>query len=279
MRFPSLQPFTRDNFRVDLIEEDFRNRVWEKGSKVDWQQVCDCPCGTTSTVGGNTSSVRDFPLDCPLCFGRGKVYTDPQEITVMMTSSSSSEEVYNVWGEFSSGTVYITFLPENLPLEWDKIVLKEGSRLYSESRIRKNTIEPLRYPIIKRKIVSGSESSSTTPVESEVGVTLCYRGIDRGISSTIPLVEGVDFSVTADGRIDWTLGVTSGKAPKVGERYSVRYFSRPVFVVRDFPYVRRDFYEEVRRELVYQNYPIKVLAVLEHLGAFTTQNPPPGESP
>jgi hypothetical protein len=276
MRFPSLRPFGRDNLRVDLVEEDFRNRVWEEGTLVDWQQACDCPCGTVSSIEGRTAAVRDFPLDCPLCDGKGKVYSAPQEIIVLMTSSSSSEEVYSVWGEYSSGTIYVTFLPENLPMEWDRVTLKQGSRLYSESRIRKGVRDRLRYPITKRKIISGSETDPTVPVEFELGVSLCYKGLQLGESSTVPLVEGVDFSITTDGLIDWTLGVASGTAPDIGERYAVRYFARPVFVIRDFPYVRRDFYEEIRRTLVYQNYPIKTLALLEHLSS-SAPNPPAGD--
>jgi hypothetical protein len=279
MIFPSLRPAGRDNLRVDLVEEDFRNRVWEDGTVVDWQQACDCPCGTVSNIEGRTAAVRDFPLDCPLCNGKGKVYAPAQEITVLMTSSASSAEVYNVWGEYSSGTIYITFLPENLPLEWDKVTLKQGSRLYTESRIRKGVVDGARYAITKRKIIMGSEADPTVPVEVELGVTACYRGISLGGASETPLVENVDFSVTADGYIDWTLGVARGTAPAVGERYSIRYFARPVFVVRDFPYVRRDFFEEIRRELVYQNYPIKVLAILEHLGTFTSPASPPDTGP
>jgi hypothetical protein len=279
MRFPSLRPFGPDNFRVDLVEEDFRNRVWEDGAVVDWQQACDCPCGTVSNIEGRTAAVRDFPLDCALCSGKGKIYAPAQEITVLMTASSTAEEVYNVWGEYSSGTVYITFLPENLPMEWDKVTLKQGSRLYTESRIRKGVIDGARYAITKRKIIMGSEADPTVPVEVELGVTACYRGIQLGGASETPLVENVDFAVTADGYVDWTLGIAKGTAPAVGERYSIRYFARPVFVVRDFPYVRRDFFEEIRRELVYQNYPIKVLAILEHLGTFTSPASPPDTGP
>jgi len=281
MRFPSLKPFATDNFRVDLVEEDFRNRVWEDGTLCDWRQACDCPCGTVSQVAGRTSAVRDFPLDCPLCDGRGKVWGEPQEIMVLVTASASSEEVYNVWGEYSSGTVFMTFLPENLPMEWDKITLKQGSRMWTESRIRSGTIDGARDQIVKRKILMGSESDPTTPVEIELGVTMCFRGVGLGVASQTPLVEGTDFEVTEDGMIDWTKGIALGTAPAIGERYSIRYFARPVFVVRDFPFLKRDYYEEIRRELVYQNYPVKVLAILESLGSPMYTNPasPPDSGP
>jgi hypothetical protein len=280
MRFPTLKP-NPDNFRVDLIEDDFRNRVWEKGTLVSWSQACDCPCGTVSDVAGRSSAVRDFPVNCPMCSGRGKIYTDPQDITVLMTASSSSEEVYNVWGEYSSGTSFFSFLPENLPLEWDKITLKEGSRLFTESRIRKSLglSDSLRYAIVKRKIVSGSEEDAYVPYEQELGTTLCYKGVSLGVTDTTPLVENVDFSVTEDGLIDWSLGDDLGTSPLPGERYAIRYFCRPTFVVRDFPYIKRDFYELVRGGLVYQNYPIKVLAVMEHLSTFTSPHSPPDTGP
>lgn len=280
MRFPTLKP-NPDNWRVDLIEDDFRNRVWEKGTLVSWSQACDCPCGTVSTIAGRTAAVRDFPVDCPLCSGKGKVYTEPQDIIVLMTASSSSEEVYNVWGEYASGTTFFSFLPENLPSEWDRVTLKEGNRLYSESRIRKGVgyNDALRYAITKRRIVCGSEEDPYVPQELELGVTLCFRGDSLGLGVSEPLIENVDFSVTETGLIDWTLGDDLGTAPLPGERYAIRYFCRPTFIIRDFPYIKRDFYETIKGELVFQNYPVKVLAILEHLGTFTSPHAPPDTGP
>lgn len=270
MKLPTLKP-PIDNFRVDLIEDDFRNRVWEKGTLVSWQQACDCPCGTVSSISGRTSAVRDFPVDCPLCYGKGKVYSEPQEIMTLMTSSSTNEEVYNVWGEYATGTSFFSFLPENIPLEWDRLTLLQGSKMFSETKIRSSSeTDFLRYPIIRRKFFVGSEADQSVPEEREVGVTLCFKGVGLGLPSAEPLVEGVDFEVTESGGLDWSLGDALGTSPEPGERYGIRYFSRPTFIVRDFPYVKRDFYELIRRELVYQNYPVRVLAILEHLGTFTS---------
>ena len=81
-------------------------------------------------------------------------------------------------------------------------------------------------------------------------------------------VEGVDFSITEVGDIDWTLGMSESTAPSPGTFYSIQYYAHPVYVVRSMPYNFRDITIKTKvKSKKHQELPTKVLCWLEFLGS------------
>lgn len=269
---PLLVNVKKSQTRVDFNALWTRSTTLEKATKILWQQACACPCGTDHTDEDQTVRVLDLPVSCAMCGGSGRLYGAPQETWALLTDASREESVYTVWGSFSRGSMLVTFLPENLPGEWDRIILSEGHLVLTDRRQRKAVVERPRYPISKRTIPVGSGDGLLVPLEVTTGVIGCYKTLPDGGTDPTPLVEGTDFIVTDDGYIDWTLGDGLGTSPEVDSYYAVRYFARPVYVVRDFSYMRRDFYEVMKGELVYTHHPVAAVALLEHIG------PPPAPS-
>lgn len=263
--------------RVDLQEALSRTSAQEKGTEVLWQRAVACPCATDATVHDDQVMVGLPPLDCEVCGGVGKIYGAPQPTVMMLADASNPMLVFTVWGELSRGAVEVTAMPENLLSEWDRITLVQGTVTLTEWMVRKGVVERPRYEVVKRTFPIGSGEGLLTPQEVIVGVTDCYVASPSGVVYSTPRVEGVDFIITDDGYIDWTLGDSLGTAPAIGARYSVRYFARPVYVVRDHPYIRRDFYELIKGEMQYKSHPTKAIALQEWLGL--TDPPVTGRGP
>lgn len=263
---PLLVNVKQSTIRVDFNAEWNRSAAQEKATHIKWQQVCACPCGTEHTKDSQAVFVRDSPVSCDACGGTGRLYGPAQDTLALITDASRMESTYALWGGYSRGSISVTFMPENLPAEWDRITLSEGHIVLTDRRVRKATVERPRYPISKRKVAVGSGAGCTTPRDVIVGVIGAYKLRPDGTTDPAPMEESVDFVVTDDGYIDWTLGDARGSAPALGQQYGVRYFARPVYVVRDFAYMRRDFYELRKGDLVYVQHPVAAIALLEHLG-------------
>lgn len=272
MNLPTLRVnIKKSPVRVDLQEHLSRSSAQEKGTELLWQRAVACPCATEAQVHGDQVMIGLPPLDCEMCGGVGKIYGPPQQVVMMLADASNPLLVFTVWGELSRGAVEVTAMPENLLAEWDRLTLLQGVVSLTEWCARKHTVERPRYEIVRRTFPIGSGEGGLVPTEITVGVTDCFKASLSGVVDPTPLVEGTDFTVTDTGYIDWSLGDALGTAPEVGARYSVRYFARPVYVVRDHPYIRRDFYEMYKGEMQYKSHPTRAIALQEWLGI---TNPP-----
>jgi hypothetical protein len=173
--------------------------------------------------------------------------------------------------------------PEHMPDRLDRLTMLAGVRVLSETRQRTaSSVERLRYPIVRRVFPTGSVGPGAGGTLT-VGVVLARWSNPNGVVQAGALTEGVHFEVTQDGSIDWTLGDTAEPrtSPPEGAWYSMRYYARPVFVVKGFPFIRRDtFVQDIGQpEQEFSYLPLLVHAAPEFLGHRDgdelTNEPPP----
>lgn len=263
-KLPKNQP------RADFRPEEFRKFIHNHGLQCVWEQAAQCPCrrkmadvakglGVQNVLSKSTGEARS---DCPVCDGRGWLFHSPTDTVALFTSGSDNPAILAM-GEAGRGMVLITCLPENLPAFKDRFTLKDSVVVMREGRLRAAgvTIEALRYPVVVRGI-------QTANGDVEIGVLYCHKSDSNGATTSgKQLVEGTDFAITDDGRINWALGIANGKAPTVGEWYTVTYYHRPRFVVDNFPHGWRDTRITFKHpESLVVPMPVHVLAKLEHLG-------------
>lgn len=239
--FPSREP-TKLRPRVDFDPERFRKLVFTKGVDLEWEQCAECPCSRNSndfelTLDYSTSSAStgESRPDCALCDGRGYFWHSPQPIRAVLTSGSSKTDAYAIYGEYGRGMVSVTTLPEHLPAYGDRFTVLNSVMVYRETRTRSsNAVESLRYPAQTRTL-------DLATGETEARILRLQFADAQGVSDAAnTLVEGVDFVVSPDGALDFSLGDANGSAPVEGIRYSVSYFARPRYYVASHPHTHRD---------------------------------------
>lgn len=269
---PLVLPGT-DAERTDFDLQDFRHALTAKSVRLWWEGATTCPCARIITVRGATQATGEPRVNCLACGGSGIAYDAGQQTFGMLLGTHDQQRRWNQEGPLAIGYAHLTLLPENLPATDDRFTLFDGWRVQTETRERQS-LEPerLRYPIQRRVITTGGGLRQETPVKKTVGVLDCRYTDTSGVVQSTVLVEGTHFVVTAGGLIDFALGDDLNVSPAVGARYAVRYFCRPVFVVIDHVYVRRDLYNRTDLgELHLGEHPVAALVMAEHLG---TRNPP-----
>lgn len=263
--------------RVDFVEPELRRFILQHGQELQWESAARCPCirqlaGQSASFTGETFEQRK---DCPECSGNGVIYFNPQLVTAFLLSASQDQGLRRLYGERSSGMVRITVNHEHKPSIGDRYVATKSTYATDEVRVRTAaTVEALRYPIAIRTYEVGSAGDPTEGEERELGVVYCRRVDENGELLGNVLVEDTDFVITAEGKIDWTLGDGLGTAPEEGNRYSAKYYSHPVYVVEAVPYQHRDQWVKVRNptdekssDLQFKQLPIHVHCWFEQLGS------------
>jgi len=255
--------------RVDFDMEQYRNLVFAKGVDLTWEQCAECPCSrsasdfTLSVIHTTTQTTGEARPDCPLCDGRGYFWHSAQQIRAIVTAGSSSTEAFAIYGEYARGMMSVSTLPEHLPAYGDRFTVINSVQVYRETKTRTaDTIEALRYPVQARTL-------DLLTGETDVRVLRLQYADVNGISQeNYSLTEGVDFVVTNEGALDFSLGEVLGTAPSEGIRYSVAYFARPRYYVADHPHTHRDsirkFKSATESPLA---LPIQVRCTLEFMGA------------
>lgn len=240
MPLTSRQP-TKLRPRLDFNMESFRKLIFTKGIDLTWEQCAECPCSRAASdfsltlIQSTTQTTGEARPDCSLCDGRGYFWHSSQEIRAIVTSAESSTSAFAAYGEYSRGMVSVSTLPEHLPAYGDRFTVSASVSVYRETRTRGNSaIESMRYPIQPRTLdLAGGESVRRV-------LRLQYADAQGLSAEGNVLAEGVDFEITQEGAIDFTLGVAGGTAPAEGVRYSVAYFAQPRYYVADHPHTHRD---------------------------------------
>lgn len=239
---PIINELNLDKNRVDFNQHDFRRVLLQHGVPLRWEFAMVCPCKRIQSRGVVVVHSTEARTDCPACSGTGVLYGGAQNTVGLVHETREKAIMSTPHGQYSEGDVLISMLPEHLPDRWDRLTMQSGARVYNESRRRTSSrFERLRYPIVRRKFPVGYEDGSQGMSGiMELGVIYARATAADGNILPVTLVENEDFAVTDDGRIDWDLGDEAGTAPVEGAWYSMRYFARPVFIVKGLPYVRRD---------------------------------------
>jgi hypothetical protein len=263
--------------RVDFGEPELRRFIEQHGLSLKWEAASRCPC--VRQVDGQAASYKvdtfEPRTDCSECNGSGVIYFNPQLVTAFLLSANQDEGLRRMYGERSAGMVRVTVNHEHKPSIGDRYTAQQSTYATDEIRTRTAaTIEALRYPIAIRNYVVGSDADPTEPEERQLGVVYCRRADANGVLVGNVLVEDTDFTITADGEIDWTLGDGLGTAPVEDARFAVKYYSHPVYVVENIPYQHRDQNVKVRDpedekspDLQFKQLPIHAHCWFEQFGS------------
>ena len=237
-------PTRPDLGRVDFRIDDFRRLVESKGIKMLWSQSSECPCRLETTTDFSEFNLENFddvgvkagnPQDCPTCNGSGIITHSPQEIKAIFTrSEETAPGDLGSFDEYRKEIGKISLLPEHLPLLSDLFTLLESHMVFKETvEMKPGLVQQLRYDIAPRTM--DLDAGLTT-----VGVLFLQptdasgRGILNG-----DLVENVDFTVDANGNLDFTI-CDPAKLPPEGSTYSISYYIHPRYKVVGSPHTIRD---------------------------------------
>jgi hypothetical protein len=226
---------------VRFDAENLRNQVVTGGVLVDWERASTCPCERRLTMAGaSPTRTSENRSDCAICGGSGIFYYGKTRIPALMTSAEKKPALFRQYGDFATAMIRLSVLPECLPSYLDRFTLVESTITYRESRERKAQVETLRYPIAKRKLVRGTLGNFNAAEFIEAGVQMLITADADGMVDATPLVPNTDFAITASGDLDWQLGDVTGRAPPVGDLYSIAYYCNPVYTAQGFPHAIRD---------------------------------------
>lgn len=225
--------------RVDWRVDDFRRLIEQKGMRMLWEQAAQCPCGLMLSGGDFDEFSGQYNPDCEACYGRGVIFHSPLEITGWFEDAATNPKRFEVYGSSAAGMGGITTQPEHSPNFLDRITLLDNRMTYNETRVRRKRVERLRWPIIPKTVIIGSEFDDSEEVVIETAALYVRKASETGVIDPDVLEEGVDFDIE-DGKIDWSRGESLGTAPTVGQRYSIQYTGRPSYIVFDFPFTFRD---------------------------------------
>jgi len=258
--------------RVDFRAGLFRKMVLTHGLDVTWEMSSECPCDMQNTAlgmtltdiaGGAQKGGTGQPRpDCPTCGGSGYRYHSSQPIKGLVLGAVRDPD-RKAAGEIDSGMIRLSVLPEHRMTLGDRITMTDDPdladtsatvHLYRETHYYSGeAVSTPRYPVLQRAL-------ATDPAQT-LGVMDIYVTDADGVAQLGgERVEGVDFTVTAAGGIEWVT------PPVVGGRWSVSYYASPVYVVTDIPHPHRDTRIGTKRPTaLFESLPLQYICTLEYL--------------
>jgi hypothetical protein len=232
--------------RSDFNEAAFNQMLDGYGLDCIWEQAADCPCR-------NNDQTDQPDINCPVCDGTGTEYYNPIQLQAVFADAGTFEpDELNQMGQYWHGDLVATVRPEFTMGFLDRVTLRNSVIWFSETVprlppsdtrvINAGGYQPLRYPVASRSIkyVRDDDIECSDILVENVDRLTFFRG-----RSLVVAERDVDFQVTDDGWIDFSLGDANGNAPAVNQLFSIRYFFNPVFVVTSHkPYPAQNLYTE-----------------------------------
>lgn len=177
--------------RADFKPEAFDTLISQKGYRVIWQQGMFCSCYD------GTSGQPHY--GCPTCKGKGYIYFGDEETRVIVTSINGTKEQGKI-GLDEVGSAYLTPLSTDNVGFRDRFIFQDFVMKYSQVVEYSEGVNMMRYPVMDMVAVRHLNTH--------------YR-------------RGIDFELSRDGtELTWTIPPTM----KDGDRYSVLYTTRPVYI-------------------------------------------------
>jgi hypothetical protein len=261
MQLLPVKPPVKVTPRADHQLLQYVQQIYSDGVYAIWQQAAECPCRQRAqeilpgSPGPSTAWGREPRPDCPVCAGMGYYLHSEQEIRLLVLGVQRHAQIpgSNAVAEYADGECYLTTLPEHVPSYLDRFTLRDSVVVYRETAQRREvspgvgeTISATRYPIRSQTytLLTGPGGAPQSVVVNVLALQSTQE--DGSTEPGLQLVRGVDFTVTQDGRIDWTLGDVTGKAPPPGGWYGISYYCRPVYVVIDHPHPLRDVFVQLK---------------------------------
>ena len=239
---------TKTRPRVDIEPQQLRKAILNHGSSVRWERAAECPCTRKLTVSSSENGIArsfsnyttEIKADCPACNGTGLIYHSPQNVSALILDFNRDPERFAVHGQYSKGGARFTMLPEHSPGYFDRLTNLSAFVEFREVLERKEgAVQPLRYPIVTRSLVAGTEGAQSTAQLLSLDVIYLRVAEEDGSVTGSELEKGTHFEVTSDGKLDLTLADGLNLGPAVGARYSVSYYINPAYLVHSFPFIYR----------------------------------------
>ena len=261
---PFLKPRTptKQKPRVDFDIDDLRTFIATNGMEVVWEMVTECPCVEPLNTygmdeGSKTVDAGKSNPDCPTCDGRGYFFHSKQEVVAQITSAVSDPDRFRDYGEMASGMISLTTYPENRLNLGDRITLTKSVMRTDEShKYRGENPSSTRYPIKVREL-----DLESGPLD--LGVLNIWVADAAGVADLSgEKVEGVDFNITAEGKIEWI------NPPDADGFWSISYYATPRYLVERLPHPYRDTYIE-RKQVTpkFTSLPVNAHCKLEFLAS------------
>lgn len=274
--YPPKPPITQVP-RADFEGEQFRKIIFEKGADVVWEQCAVCPCSERVNQFTGAQTAEDLLSDnwrteqqnavCSVCNGVGFELHSPTPTKVLIMDMRNNPKRFRSDGNYEEGTARVTFLPENKPNMGDRLTLANSVYVVSEMRRRSSSaIEPVRFPIATKIL-----QLATGPTAVRV---MRVRKAQANQTVGALLVEGTDFDVTVDGKVNWAKGIVLGTAPATGTTYAISYFANPRYRITSMPHGVRDTFVGGSVPTTPLDMPIACYAQLEYLGVQTNSPRP-----
>lgn len=215
--------------QVPTIDVDQFYQALKNAKDLLWEQATPCPCRENE----DSEAPR---YACPICSGTGWEYETGIAIKGVVAGASTQDNRFREIGWWIDGIIEVTVAPELCPGIQDRYALPRSAMIVQDIPRRKGTVDVLRWPAVQRGMlveISGTEQ------QVELSVLRLRVGNADGTAGAL-LTLGTDFAVTAAGAIDWTLGIARGTAPAIGQRYAIRYYGSPRYIVQSRPHAMRD---------------------------------------
>jgi len=245
----------------------FERAIQEHGDRLRWEQASRCPCAANDQTGSAN------PV-CPVCGGAGWEYHSPLEIRGIVDRFEVRIDALEKLGDWAFGSAQLTVQPVHRVGFRDRIVMLDNVVTHSEVVQRDVAGEPdrLTFPVAsvsERVLVTRAGGQEVSQL-----VTFDVLRVRMMTLSRIPgdvLRKGRDFSVTEDGRIDWTQGDRRGTAPtpgtgphEPGGHYAITYMHRPSYLISNWPFAARTLHVGHKRpEIVHMPGPVMAFMLME----------------
>jgi len=244
-----------------------------KGIDCTWQKADMCPCWSPAVIEGSSipdaQSTQPQPA-CLACRGDGWLLYGSQSGRFLLTSAQSASQTQGAAGYVQPGSFSVTALVEQPLGIGDRITVNSSVRAVQQQFIRVATTDQLRFPIVNKTWAIGSAADPSIAETVTLGVDYLVAanattGAIVGGATPTEYVQNVNFTVTAGGLIDWTIG--GNNIPPVGARCSVRYYARPRYIVTSLPFTHRQLgFIEFAPARYEQQLLWRGVAMLESLG-------------
>lgn len=261
----------------DLVIGMLWREVSAKGMTCTWSKGVQCPCFRIATLDGSglaNQRSTEPQGDCPSCGGSGWLAYGSQSGTFLILDAQSALNRNGTTGLVQPGTVNVTALIEEPINVGDRITVDGNIRIVEQQFTRSSgLVDRLRFPIVNTTWTLGTSGNPTVPTTATVGVDVVFAassstGAIVGGATPTQYLQGTNFTVDLQGRIDWTVG--GGSIPPAGAQCSIRYYAHPRYIVTADTFTHRQagFVEtgtKVERQLFWRGQ-----AILESLGTAPT---------
>lgn len=215
-------PKITDNFRtVYFKSEKFKSLLRQKGNKVLVERAVNCPCK------GDSSNHRS---DCQNCGGTGWIFINPC-ITRALIRSLNMSTRYREWSEESIGTVGITAQPHLDFGYMDRVTIKDGYSIITESA----------------KVYKKTEFEYYANFSYDIS-SILFEGYFVGHDSPLAFAFGtsivanqiqIEVDLAEELNVEFKEKFDDNEARGLDTMYSLKYKFRPQFHVIDLP---REFF-------------------------------------